>query len=67
MAQAVPGLRVERIPFAMSPARPERDRSIEDAAAVLAAYLGAGEEVAFKVHIVPVGRVQVSDQMEVRM
>jgi precorrin-2/cobalt-factor-2 C20-methyltransferase len=45
--QAVPGLRVERIPFAMSPGRPERDRSIEVAAAVLAAYLGAGEEVAF--------------------
>ena len=45
--QAVPGLRVERIPFAMAPARTERDRSVEDAAAVLAGYLEAGEEVAF--------------------
>ena len=45
--QAVPGLRVERIPFAMAPDRAERDRAVEDAAAVLATYLGAGEEVAF--------------------
>ena len=45
--QAVPGLRVERIPFAMSPGRAERDRSVEEAAAILAGYLGAGEEVAF--------------------
>jgi precorrin-2/cobalt-factor-2 C20-methyltransferase len=43
----VPGLRVERIPFAMAPARTERDRSVEEAAAVLAGYLEAGEEVAF--------------------
>jgi precorrin-2/cobalt-factor-2 C20-methyltransferase len=45
--QAVPGLRVERVPFAMAPGRDERDRSVEEAAATLAGYLGAGEEVAF--------------------
>jgi precorrin-2/cobalt-factor-2 C20-methyltransferase len=45
--QAVPGLRVERIPFAMAPRRLDRDRSITEAAAVLIAYLGAGQEVAF--------------------
>ncbi len=45
--QAVPGLRVERIPFAMAPGRAERDRSVEEAAEVLAGYLGAGQEVAF--------------------
>ncbi|HYT38961.1 MAG TPA: SAM-dependent methyltransferase, partial [Acidimicrobiia bacterium] len=45
--QAVPGLRVERIPFAMAPGRAERDRSVDDAAEVLAGYLEAGEEVAF--------------------
>ena len=45
--QAVPGLRVERIPFAMAPGRAERDRSVEDAAAAVAGYLDAGEEVAF--------------------
>src|SRR5581483_8845890 len=45
--QAVPGLRVERVPFAMAPGRAERDRSVEEAAEVLARYLGAGEEVAF--------------------
>jgi len=45
--QAVPGLRVERIPFAMAPGRAERDRSVEEAAEVLAAYLASGEEVAF--------------------
>jgi precorrin-2/cobalt-factor-2 C20-methyltransferase len=45
--EAVPGLRVERIPFAMAPGRTERDRSIVEAAEVLAGYLGAGQEVAF--------------------
>ena len=45
--QAVPGLRVERIPFAMAPGRAERDRSVEEAGEVLAGYLGAGQEVAF--------------------
>jgi precorrin-2/cobalt-factor-2 C20-methyltransferase len=45
--EALPGLRVERIPFALAPGRTERDRSVEEAAAVLAGYLGAGQEVAF--------------------
>ena len=45
--QALPGLRVERVPFAMAPSRTERDRSVEKAAGVLAGYLGAGQEVAF--------------------
>jgi precorrin-2/cobalt-factor-2 C20-methyltransferase len=45
--QAVPGLRVERIPFTMAPRRLDRDRSITEAAEVLIAYLGAGQEVAF--------------------
>ncbi|MDQ1517103.1 MAG: precorrin-2/cobalt-factor-2 C20-methyltransferase [Actinomycetota bacterium] len=45
--QAVPGLRVERIPFAMAPGRAERDRSVDEAARVVAGYLDAGEEVAF--------------------
>ncbi|MDQ1506756.1 MAG: precorrin-2/cobalt-factor-2 C20-methyltransferase [Actinomycetota bacterium] len=45
--QAVPGLRVERIPFAMAPGRAERDRSVDEAAVVVAGYLDAGEEVAF--------------------
>jgi precorrin-2/cobalt-factor-2 C20-methyltransferase len=45
--QAAPGLRVERIPFTMAPRRADRDRSVEEAAAVLVEYLGAGEEVAF--------------------
>ena len=45
--QAVPGLRVERIPFAMAPGRADRDRSVAEAARVLAGYLDAGEEVAF--------------------
>ncbi|MDQ1497593.1 MAG: precorrin-2/cobalt-factor-2 C20-methyltransferase [Actinomycetota bacterium] len=45
--QAVPGLRVERIPFAMAPGRAERDRSVDEAAGVVAGYLDAGEEVAF--------------------
>jgi precorrin-2/cobalt-factor-2 C20-methyltransferase len=45
--QAVPGLRVERIPFGMAPGRAERDRSVEEAAATLTGYLSAGQEVAF--------------------
>ena len=45
--QAVPGLRVERIAFAMAPGRAERDRSVEDVAGALAAYLESGAEVAF--------------------
>jgi precorrin-2/cobalt-factor-2 C20-methyltransferase len=45
--QAVPGLRVERIPFSMAPGRPDRDRSIAQAADAVAGYLDAGQEVAF--------------------
>ena len=45
--QAAPGLRVERIPFDMSPSRAQRDQSVEKAAAILAGYLSAGQEVAF--------------------
>ncbi len=45
--QAVPGLAVERVPFAMAPSRAARDRSVERAAAAVAAHLGRGEEVAW--------------------
>ena len=45
--QAVPGLVVERVAFAMAPSRAARDRSVESAAAVVAAHLDAGEEVAW--------------------
>lgn len=45
--QAVPGLTVERIPFAMAPSRKARDRSVDHAAAAVSAHLGAGEEVAW--------------------
>ncbi len=45
--QAVPGLRVDRIPFEMAPGRAERDRSVGEAARVVTGYLDAGEEVAF--------------------
>lgn len=45
--QAVPGLSVERLAFAMSPRRAERDRSVAAAAQTLVAHLDAGEEVAF--------------------
>ncbi|HVW34884.1 MAG TPA: precorrin-2 C(20)-methyltransferase [Acidimicrobiia bacterium] len=45
--QAAPGLRVERLPFAMAPGRAERDRSVAEAARVIAGYLDGGEEVAF--------------------
>ena len=45
--QAAPGLRVERIPFAMAPGRAERDQSVAEAAGVVVGYLDAGEEVAF--------------------
>jgi len=44
--QAVPGVRIERVPFAMAPSRAERDRSILAAAETVAAYLDEGE-VAF--------------------
>ena len=45
--QAVPGLMVERVAFAMAPSRAARDRSVEHAAAVVAGHLDAGEEVAW--------------------
>jgi precorrin-2/cobalt-factor-2 C20-methyltransferase len=44
--QAVPGLRIERVPFAMAPGRAERTRSVEAAARVVAGLLERGE-VAF--------------------
>ena len=45
--ESAPGLRVERVPFAMSPGRAERDRSVSAAAAVVAGHLDAGREVAW--------------------
>lgn len=45
--QTVPGLRVERLPFAMAPARAERDQSVRAAADAVVSHLDAGEEVAF--------------------
>jgi precorrin-2/cobalt-factor-2 C20-methyltransferase len=45
--QAVPGVAVERVAFAMSPSRPARNRSVDHAAAVVATHLAAGEEVAW--------------------
>lgn len=45
--QAVPGLAVERVPFAMVPSRSARDRSVERAADTVAAHLARGEEVAW--------------------
>jgi precorrin-2/cobalt-factor-2 C20-methyltransferase len=45
--QAVPGLVIERIPFAMAPARADRDRSVARAAEVVVEHLAAGEEVAW--------------------
>ena len=45
--QAVPGLAVERVPFAMAPSRSARDRSVERAAVAVSAHLQKGEEVAW--------------------
>jgi precorrin-2/cobalt-factor-2 C20-methyltransferase len=45
--EAVPGVVIERIAFAMAPARADRDRSVEQAAGIVAGYLAAGEEVAW--------------------
>lgn len=45
--EALPGVAVERIAFAMSPARRARERSIARAAARVAGYLSAGDEVAW--------------------
>jgi precorrin-2/cobalt-factor-2 C20-methyltransferase len=44
--QAVPGVRIERVPFAMSPSRCDRDASIASAASSVAQFLDEGE-VAF--------------------
>jgi precorrin-2/cobalt-factor-2 C20-methyltransferase len=44
--QAVPGVRIERVPFAMSPSRSDRDGSIASAASSVAQSLDEGE-VAF--------------------
>jgi precorrin-2/cobalt-factor-2 C20-methyltransferase len=45
--EAVPGLAVERVAFAMAPTRSARDRSVQRAAAVVIAHLDHGEEVAW--------------------
>jgi precorrin-2/cobalt-factor-2 C20-methyltransferase len=45
--QALPGLDVDRVPFAMSPSRTARDRSVERAAACVVGHLEAGREVAW--------------------
>ena len=45
--QAVPGLAVERVPFAMAASRSARDRSVERAAAAVVEHLQQGEEVAW--------------------
>jgi precorrin-2/cobalt-factor-2 C20-methyltransferase len=45
--QAVPGLVIDRIVFAMTPARSARQRSVQRAAKAVVAYLAAGEEVAW--------------------
>jgi precorrin-2/cobalt-factor-2 C20-methyltransferase len=44
---AIPGIVIERIAFAMAPARSTRDRSVDRAAATVASHLAAGEEVAW--------------------
>ena len=45
--QAVPGLVVERVPFAMSPSRSARNRSVDQAASAVVAHLSGQEEVAW--------------------
>jgi precorrin-2/cobalt-factor-2 C20-methyltransferase len=44
---AVPGIAIERIAFAMEPSRPARQRSVDRAAALVARHLAAGNEVAW--------------------
>jgi precorrin-2/cobalt-factor-2 C20-methyltransferase len=44
---AIPGIVIERIAFAMAPVRATRDRSVDRAAAIVARHLAAGEEVAW--------------------
>ena len=45
--RALPGTRIERLPFAMAPGRAERDAAVAGAARTLADHLDRGEEVAF--------------------
>lgn len=45
--QAVPGLTVERVPFAMAASRSARDRSVDRAAAAVVGHLQSGKEVAW--------------------
>lgn len=45
--QAVPGLPVERVPFAMAASRSARDRSVDRAASTVVRHLANGEEVAW--------------------
>src|ERR1019366_8935434 len=45
--EAVPGLAIERVAFAMAPTRSARDRSVQRAAAAVLAHLDQGEEVAW--------------------
>jgi precorrin-2/cobalt-factor-2 C20-methyltransferase len=45
--QAVPGIVVERVPFTMTPARADRNRSVARAAEIVVGHLAAGEEVAW--------------------
>jgi precorrin-2/cobalt-factor-2 C20-methyltransferase len=44
---AVPGIAIERIAFAMEPSRAARQRSVDQAAVIVAGYLAAGAEVAW--------------------
>jgi precorrin-2/cobalt-factor-2 C20-methyltransferase len=44
---AVPGVAIERVAFAMAPTRASRDRSVGAAAGVVVSYLELGEEVAW--------------------
>ncbi len=45
--EAIPGLAIERIAFAMAPSRTARSRSVAGAAVAVARHLEAGEEVAW--------------------
>jgi precorrin-2/cobalt-factor-2 C20-methyltransferase len=45
--QAVPGVTVERIAFAMAPSRSARNRSVDEAARAVTRHLEAGREVAW--------------------
>lgn len=45
--EAVPEVAIERVAFSMSPSRSARDKSVNNAASVVAAHLAAGDEVAW--------------------